>query len=86
MTNQEFRLWLRGFYELEGSSLILDAKQLFTIHNHLALAEKVSQSLDKKNAWLKAYLISLHQKNKENTELFYQQVTEDIRLWLLDLG
>ena len=46
MTNDEFRLWLGGFFELAGEDAPLTKQQLFIIGNHLNLAEAVEGNLD----------------------------------------
>ena len=83
MTNDEFQRWLSGYVELEDKSAVLNAKQLWIIHNHLNLVEKVSGDLDKKNTWLKERLRSLHVQVTA-TSMFseFKQLTQQIRKWV----
>lgn len=82
MTNNEFQVWLNGFFELEDCACILTGKQLFIIHNHLVLTETVSKTLDVKNAWLKEYLLSLHLKKQLKPIGFYQTVSSELKNWM----
>lgn len=59
MTNNEFVIWLAGFFELAGEDAVLSRHQLYIIGNHLNLAEAVEGSLDGFNAALRA---SIHEK------------------------
>ena len=54
MTNEEFREWLRGFFELSDQGVVLDLNQINIITNHLNLAEAVAGRLDETNAQLSA--------------------------------
>lgn len=49
MTNEEFRLWLGGFFELADEDVPMIKRQLFIIGNHLNLAEAVEGKLDSFN-------------------------------------
>lgn len=54
MTNNEFVIWLAGFFELAEEEAVLTRHQLYIIGNHLNLAEAVEGSLDSFNAALRA--------------------------------
>ncbi len=54
MTNNEFREWLKGYFEVSGDAAILDANRLQIVFNHLNLAESVEGELDPFNAQLRA--------------------------------
>lgn len=83
MTNDEFRIWLSGYVALEDNTAVLNAKQLWIIHNHLNLVAAVSGELDEKNNWLKTRLQGLHTQ-VTSTSMFgaFSQVTQQIRKWV----
>ncbi len=54
MTNNEFREWLKGYFEISGDNAVLDANRLQIVFNHLNLAESVEGDLDAFNAQLRA--------------------------------
>lgn len=85
MTNDEFQIWLTGYIELEDIAAVLSAKQLWIIHNHLNLVEKVCGELDGKNTWLKKRLKSLH-CHATTTSMFseFKQLTQQIKKWVLN--
>ncbi len=56
MTNDEFRIWLGGFFELAGDDAPLTKAQLFIIGNHLNLAEAVEGKLDAFNEGFRAVI------------------------------
>lgn len=83
MTNNEFKIWLSGYFDLESSREVLSAKQLWIIHNHLQLVLAVSGELDEKNKWLKYRLAGLH---KVVTTPFmsteFKKITQQMQNWL----
>ncbi len=83
MTNNEFKMWLSGYFELENASTVLSAKQLWIIHNHLRLVLAVSGELDDHNKWLKSRLESLDAAASTtflNAE--FKQITQQMQKWL----
>jgi len=83
MTNNEFKMWLSGYFELENANTVLSAKQLWIIHNHLRLVLAVSGELDNHNKWLKSRLESLDATASTaflNTE--FKQITQQVQKWL----
>jgi hypothetical protein len=57
MTNEEFSLWLNGFFTLEGSAKTqLSKKQLRVIINHLNFTRAAEGELDARNTWLNDFL------------------------------
>lgn len=53
MTNNDFRIWLQGYFELSDEDTPLDLAQLQMIINHLNLAEAVDGKLDADNTVLR---------------------------------
>ena len=49
MTNEQFRAWLKGFFELSPETTVLVPEQVQVIVNHLNLAEHVAEHLDETN-------------------------------------
>lgn len=83
MTNDEFKIWLSGYFELENSHTILSAKQLWIIHNHLKLVLAVSGDLDEKNKWLKTRLEGLHKiAATPFMSAEFKKVTQQMQNWL----
>ena len=83
MTNNEFKIWLSGYFDLEISRVLLSAKQLWIIHNHLQLVQAVSGELDEKNKWLKTRLDGLHKIIKTPfMSAEFRKVTQHIQNWL----
>ncbi|HTM64055.1 MAG TPA: hypothetical protein VL360_06095 [Gammaproteobacteria bacterium] len=83
MTNQEFKIWLSGYFDLENGKTVLSAKQLWIIHNHLQLVLTVSGELDEKNKWLKTRLEGLHKiAATPFLSAEFTQVTQQIQKWL----
>jgi hypothetical protein len=82
MTNNQFREWLRGFFELSEDNIVLDPKQIQVIVNHLNLTESVETRLDKVNSQLRADIEAFrNQPSREPTE--FARITRSIRDMIL---
>ncbi len=68
MTNDEFRSWLKGFFELSEGDALISAKQAQVVINHLNLAEAVEGSLDTVNEQLRADFDLYRQDDKTPQE------------------
>jgi hypothetical protein len=66
MTNDDFRVWLKGYFELADPGP-LDMNQLQIIVNHLNLAEAVSGGLDAENQAIRAHIRQFRDKGQTDT-------------------
>jgi hypothetical protein len=78
MTNQEFRDWLRGFFELSDENVCLAPQQVQIIVNHLNLAEAVEGKLDETNRQLRADIDAFRDQPSRTPEDF-QSLTFSLR-------
>ena len=83
MTNNEFREWLRGFFELSDDGTVLDLKQIQVIVNHLNLAEAVETRLDDTNSQLRADINAFRSQPTHDAEDF-ERITQSIRDLILE--
>jgi hypothetical protein len=78
MTNNEFREWLRGFFELSDKDIVLVPQQIQIIVNHLNLAEAVETKLDDINTLLRADIDAFRdQPSREAAD--FERITHAIR-------
>jgi hypothetical protein len=78
MTNNEFREWLRGFFELSEENIVLGPQQIQVIVNHLNLAESVEKQLDDVNSQLRADIDAFrNQPSREAAD--FARITQSIR-------
>lgn len=82
MTNEEFKLWLSGFFTLAGEGRPLTRQQLFIIGNHANLAEAVEGRLDDDVAGIRAIVRETVPALAAPEEEADVAVTEQIRLLL----
>lgn len=78
MTNNEFREWLRGFFELSDESIVLAPQQIQIIVNHLNLAEAVESKLDDINSQLRADIDAFRNQPSRNPADF-ERITHTLR-------
>lgn len=78
MTNDEFRAWLQGYFELTAEEVVLDLAQLQVIVNHLNLAEAVEGKLDTDNTCLRDD-IDAFRKGDDNSERACAEFTQELR-------
>jgi hypothetical protein len=78
MTNKEFQSWLKGFFELSGTDILLNNEQMKVITSHLNLAEAVTGALDGVNHQIRAHISAFRSIPAPQTEDFIA-VTEAIQ-------
>jgi hypothetical protein len=78
VTNNEFREWLRGFFELSEGETVLEPKQIQVIVNHLNLAEAVESGLDDTNSQLRADIDAFRNQPSRDAADF-ARITQSIR-------
>lgn len=69
MNNAEFRIWLKGYFELANTDTPINAQQAQVIINHLNLAEAVEGKLDPQNDNIRNTLRVFVQNNGDAAEL-----------------
>jgi hypothetical protein len=69
VTNAEFRVWLKGYFELADADTPLNPQQAQVIINHLNLAEAVEGKLDAQNDNIRNRLRGFVQNNTDAAEV-----------------
>jgi len=83
MTNDEFRAWLQGFFELSDEDAVLNPEQVQVIVNHLNLAETVSGKLDQPNQQLRDDISAFRSLPKPIAPELFESFTLDMRCKVL---
>lgn len=78
MTNNEFKLWLQGYFQLEDSNEVLSFKQLNMIKNHLNLAKVVDGYIADDYLWLYEALTTISENDKLNP-VYCQGMTKKLK-------
>jgi hypothetical protein len=77
MTNEEFRWWLRGFFELDEKPLTM--RMLQVVGNHLNLAREVSQGLDETNRFIENLLQAMRMAIENDQEATMSQLQHQLK-------
>lgn len=85
MTNEEFRTWLRGFFELSEEDSALTPDQVQVIVNHLNLAEAVTGKLDDINEQLRSAIDAFRGQPKPIAPELFGDFTQDMRCLILSV-